>query len=162
IQTSAPISHGSSGGALLDEYARLVGVTVSSMTQGQNLNFAIPAASVSALLDTGYTPRGATAHCEADGELRTAVDTGLEAKEKSPVTALLVKYPCGSEAQRPFSRETRTQEKTLAAAQDALAQGDTATAQLKYREFLRQWPTQGGEAHFGLGEALYAEKSFRD
>jgi tetratricopeptide (TPR) repeat protein len=43
IQTSAPISHGSSGGGLFDEGARLVGVTTFSVKDGQNLNFAIPA-----------------------------------------------------------------------------------------------------------------------
>ncbi len=42
IQISAPISHGSSGGGLFDEQARLIGVTSSGMQDGQNLNFALP------------------------------------------------------------------------------------------------------------------------
>jgi serine protease Do len=43
IQTTAPISPGSSGGGLFDSEARLVGLTTSQMVNGQNLNFAIPA-----------------------------------------------------------------------------------------------------------------------
>jgi serine protease Do len=42
IQTSAPISMGSSGGGLFDSNGRLVGITTLSKMDGQNLNFAIP------------------------------------------------------------------------------------------------------------------------
>lgn len=40
IQTTAPISHGSSGGALLDMYGRVLGITSFFVADGQNLNFA--------------------------------------------------------------------------------------------------------------------------
>jgi hypothetical protein len=46
IQTTAAISHGSSGGGLFDEYGRLVGITTFMLKDGQNLNFAIPASFV--------------------------------------------------------------------------------------------------------------------
>jgi hypothetical protein len=42
IQTSAPISHGSSGGGLFDSQGRLIGVTSFFLKEGQNLNFALP------------------------------------------------------------------------------------------------------------------------
>lgn len=42
IQISAPISHGNSGGALLNEYGEVVGVTTAVMNNGENLGFAIP------------------------------------------------------------------------------------------------------------------------
>lgn len=42
IQITAPISPGSSGGALIDIYGEVIGVTTSSLVRGQNLNFAIP------------------------------------------------------------------------------------------------------------------------
>ena len=42
IQISAPISSGSSGGVLLNEQAEVIGITSAGITDGQNLNFAIP------------------------------------------------------------------------------------------------------------------------
>lgn len=43
IQTTTPVSPGSSGGGLFDENGTLVGIVTFQSTQGQNLNFAIPA-----------------------------------------------------------------------------------------------------------------------
>lgn len=42
IQYNASISPGSSGGALLNIFGELIGITCSTNTTGQNLNFAIP------------------------------------------------------------------------------------------------------------------------
>jgi serine protease Do len=42
IQTSAPISSGSSGGGLFDVKGQLVGITVSTQKAAENMNFAIP------------------------------------------------------------------------------------------------------------------------
>jgi hypothetical protein len=42
IQTTAPISPGSSGGGLFDEEGRLIGLTTLQLTEAQNLNFAVP------------------------------------------------------------------------------------------------------------------------
>lgn len=42
LQFSAPISHGSSGGALFNNRGEVVGITTASYTEGQNLNLAIP------------------------------------------------------------------------------------------------------------------------
>ncbi len=42
IQISAPISQGSSGGALLNMRGEIIGVTSSKLEGGENLNFAIP------------------------------------------------------------------------------------------------------------------------
>lgn len=42
IQTTAPISHGNSGGPLLDCRGKVVGITTAFLTDGQNLNLAIP------------------------------------------------------------------------------------------------------------------------
>lgn len=43
IQTTAPISAGSSGGGLFDAFGNLVGITQFTMRDGQNINFAISA-----------------------------------------------------------------------------------------------------------------------
>ena len=45
IQTTAPLSQGSSGGALVDEHGNLIGITTATLESSQNMNFAIPAAS---------------------------------------------------------------------------------------------------------------------
>ncbi len=42
IQTTAPISHGSSGGALINDKGQLIGITSAGFDDGQNLNLAVP------------------------------------------------------------------------------------------------------------------------
>lgn len=42
IQITAPISPGSSGGALVNEYGEVLGITTSYLEESQNINFAIP------------------------------------------------------------------------------------------------------------------------
>ena len=49
IQTTAPISHGNSGGPLLDKDGYVVGITSASFVDGQNLNLAIPIAEVNGI-----------------------------------------------------------------------------------------------------------------
>ena len=49
LQISAPISRGSSGGAVLDSEGRVIGVSAASR-DGQNLNFAIPSNYIKKLL----------------------------------------------------------------------------------------------------------------
>jgi len=43
LQTTAPISPGSSGGGLFDARGNLIGITTSTRVNSQNINFAIPA-----------------------------------------------------------------------------------------------------------------------
>lgn len=50
LQTSAAISHGSSGGPLLSPDGVVVGVTSAMAADGQNLNFAVPASQVRELM----------------------------------------------------------------------------------------------------------------
>jgi S1-C subfamily serine protease len=50
LQMTAPISHGSSGGPVLDENAEVIAVSVAVLESGQNLNFAVPAKYIRALL----------------------------------------------------------------------------------------------------------------
>ncbi len=66
IQTTAPISPGSSGGGLFDEGGRLVGITTLTRKDSQNLNFAIPADWIADVfqgfaIETGSLVTGASA-----------------------------------------------------------------------------------------------------
>lgn len=64
LQTTAPISPGSSGGPLLDERARVVGVTTGSMEgEAQNLNFAVPASAIEELLRRPGAPQKIATLC---------------------------------------------------------------------------------------------------
>lgn len=56
IQTTASVGPGSSGGPLLNEKGKAIGVIVFLLREGQNLNFAIPAAALLALAAKGYSP----------------------------------------------------------------------------------------------------------
>jgi len=50
FQTSAPISHGSSGGPVFDDYGNVVALAVATIETGENLNLAVPIDTAKALL----------------------------------------------------------------------------------------------------------------
>ncbi len=55
IQTTAPISKGSSGGPLLNVYDEVIGINTHTYVRGQNLNFAVPVDFMHQLLDGAGT-----------------------------------------------------------------------------------------------------------
>ena len=61
IQISAPISQGSSGGALIDTSGKVIGVTAAGVQDAQNINFAIPISLIKDLKQTSITPLSAAA-----------------------------------------------------------------------------------------------------
>ncbi|MBQ7566117.1 MAG: trypsin-like peptidase domain-containing protein [Oscillospiraceae bacterium] len=87
IQTSAAISHGSSGGALLNEYGEVIGITSAGIESGENIGFALPisvvsgyrASSVTSLEElakaTTYTDQQIAAACLWDYIDKHANDT---------------------------------------------------------------------------------------
>ena len=52
LQFTAPISHGSSGGALFNDEGEVIGVTFASLTEGQSLNLGVPMDDVKALYES--------------------------------------------------------------------------------------------------------------
>ena len=55
IQFTAPISGGSSGGAIVNQHAEVIGIASQTRYDGQNLNFAIPVNALKRLMDTATT-----------------------------------------------------------------------------------------------------------
>ena len=53
IQHSAPITNGNSGGPLLDDQGKVIGINTWVRTDGQNLNFAIPIDEIDRISTTG-------------------------------------------------------------------------------------------------------------
>ncbi len=80
IQTTAPISHGSSGGPLLNDAGEVVGITADILEEGQNLNLAVPANYVTPLLQfLGQTPNKTLADFNA-GSLKTVAPSDKKTK----------------------------------------------------------------------------------
>ncbi|HSS20627.1 MAG TPA: tetratricopeptide repeat protein [Pyrinomonadaceae bacterium] len=77
VQITAPISHGSSGGPVLNMKGQVIGVAVGSFKGGQNLNFMIPAAAVARLTKRMSAPVGAVPIVERKN-LPTAVTARIE------------------------------------------------------------------------------------
>jgi serine protease Do len=64
FQISAPIAPGSSGGPLIDDQGRVIGVSTATVTQGQNINFGMPIAYLKEAL-ANTRPIAFTAFVEA-------------------------------------------------------------------------------------------------
>ena len=78
IQFSAPISHGSSGGPLLNAYGEAIGVLYASYVNGQNLNLAVPLNSVREVdLDAEGVPLSEV--CAAEKEKKASAQITAEA-----------------------------------------------------------------------------------
>ena len=73
IQISAPISHGSSGGPVLNANGLLVGIAVGAFEDGQNLNFAIPKSNLDLLL--GFKKSYATPLSSLNGDSKKSTDS---------------------------------------------------------------------------------------
>jgi S1-C subfamily serine protease len=81
IQTSAPISPGSSGGPLLGPDGRVVGITTSGRTAGQNLNFAVPSFQIAKLL----------LQCNSDTQFLAGHTNAIELTRDNPHTLIRTK-----------------------------------------------------------------------
>jgi hypothetical protein len=78
LQMTASISPGSSGGPVLNSIGELIGISVSQLTDGQNLNFAIPKSYLQILLDfKSETPKNLST-------IKDTTETSIE-KNKDPL-----------------------------------------------------------------------------
>ncbi|MDY0171075.1 MAG: trypsin-like peptidase domain-containing protein [Thermoguttaceae bacterium] len=89
LQTTAPISPGSSGGPLLDPTGHVVGVVTALRHGGQNLNFAVPASQVLTFLkgrcNSRKLWRGTGIQEEAEDAYSSAWEDTLKAKHLEKV-----------------------------------------------------------------------------
>jgi len=67
VQISAPISHGSSGGPVLNMRGEVIVVSVSVLSEGQNLNFAVPATELLTLSQSSPRHIAFTGNLRGDG-----------------------------------------------------------------------------------------------
>ncbi len=83
IQITAPISPGSSGGPIVNGSAELIGIAVGGYTEGQNLNFAIPATYVAALLGSkpSHTPQSISNIIQQSKKAQTATTLQTDLRE---------------------------------------------------------------------------------
>jgi hypothetical protein len=89
IQTTAPVSKGSSGGGLFDASGRLVGIVTFQHRFGQNLNFALPADWIGEM----RTRRASTASAsEASGGPAPAASQ--RAADSSPASLIVGTWSC--------------------------------------------------------------------
>jgi S1-C subfamily serine protease len=102
IQTSAPISPGSSGGGLFDGAGNLVGITSFYAKEGQNLNFALPGEWVTHILIQSANTAGAN-HVSVS-------DTALESTARIEIGLEAVKGKNYQRAESSFFKATRLQQ----------------------------------------------------
>jgi tetratricopeptide (TPR) repeat protein len=72
IQITAPVSPGSSGSPVLDETGQVIGMATLIAKEGQNLNFAISAEVVEAVIRSGVAPAVSTPSPVADQKVVSA------------------------------------------------------------------------------------------
>lgn len=73
LQTTAPVSPGSSGGGLFDASGRLVGIVTFQFRTGQNLNFAVPVNWLSQMRTRASTTASSSAKVAAADDLREVI-----------------------------------------------------------------------------------------
>jgi hypothetical protein len=79
FQVTAPISHGSSGGPIFNSRGEVIGIAAITISEGQNLNFAIPIDYAKGMLASPSQPKSLAAIYEPEPE--------PESDKKQPVPA---------------------------------------------------------------------------
>ncbi len=92
LQFTAPISKGSSGGALFNDSGKVIGVTYASYVEGQNLNLAIPIELVTELYENEYNSITLTSlyenthpHIKYLSKYSDAIEVTLEELRSNPL-----------------------------------------------------------------------------
>lgn len=86
MQITAPISPGSSGGPVMDEAGRVVGVATLYLDKSQNLNFAVAGRYIEPLLNLAGAPRPFTPALAAARKERTSKQRSADPSPAASVT----------------------------------------------------------------------------
>jgi hypothetical protein len=92
IQTTAPVSRGSSGGGLFDAAGRLVGIVTFQHRYGQNLNFALPADWIGEMRSRRASTGSTTSSGEVSGRAAPAV--AQRPADNSPASLIVGSWQC--------------------------------------------------------------------
>ena len=148
IQTTAPISSGSSGGGLFDGSGQLVGIVTFQHRYGQNLNFAVPADWI------GEMRTRSASTSDPVPAARSSSASTASAQDDSPRRLIVGRWWCfGSVSGRNGEYEYGTDGGVLIASSDGLrARGRYAVAGRSV-----QYSVAGSSFAFAI-ESLTAEK----
>ena len=116
VQFTAPISPGSSGGPLIDEYGKVVGLVFAFRVDAQNLNLAIPSNYIA----------GMTAQANGAGHKLGKMPSQIQAQTSTPTKPYI---------KRPLA-EVLASAKTICIFQTA---GGNPTVKAKVNERMTQW-----------------------
>jgi serine protease Do len=92
IQTTAPVSRGSSGGGLFDASGRLIGIVTFQHRYGQNLNFALPADWISEMRSRRPSTGSTASSGESGGRAGSA--SAQRAASDAPAVLIVGTWQC--------------------------------------------------------------------
>jgi tetratricopeptide (TPR) repeat protein len=146
IQTSAAISHGSSGGGLFDAEGKLVGITTFFLKEGQSLNFALPGEWTLALERQPETGASSTSENSPTFQALLWFEIGYKADDAGNYEQAIVAYQTAIRL-KPDHTEAWY---NLGIAYDSLGQYDKAIS--AFQEAIRLKPDYA-KAWYNLGTA---------
>jgi S1-C subfamily serine protease len=89
FQITAPISHGSSGSPIFDSSGKVIGIAVSTIEEGQNLNFAVPIDYASGMLSSLGQPRPLESIYEPEPDASASAAASKQPATSEPTVAVL-------------------------------------------------------------------------
>lgn len=93
LQIDAPISPGSSGGPVINMHGDVIGLATSTLTSGQNLNFAVPATFLYSLFDRAVQALGDSSDKASSRppfiSVRTAAAVAVKDRERDGLKGLV-------------------------------------------------------------------------
>lgn len=155
IQTTAPISPGSSGGPLLAPNGWVVGVLTSSNPGGQNLNFAVPSRTLADLLKVRHESRPFAEALQAHSEAGRVSTQGIHFSHAKQYRKAIEAYNAAIKLD-PWDDITY---RLLAGTH--VSQGDFAVALAVYKRAIELAPSNA-ENHDGIADLYHRLERWDD